>query len=221
MGECPAALRPEHAEAVRVIHQQQCVVTLGEVEQRGQRGDVAVHAEHAVGDDHPLPCSGLCERTFQKGGVAVRIAHRLRTGQPHAVDQRGVVELVRKHRRLAPDKRGDRADVRLIAGGKKQGARQLHVIGQLFLQTLVRDVVSGDQVRRSRPHAVTPHPLDCRFDQARMIGKPEVIVAAEGKVLAPVHRHVRTLRAVERQSMAQEAVALEGVELGGEIVVGH
>ena len=45
-----ATVAAQHAGSVRVVHHHDGAVLLRELAQRGQRADVAVHGEHAVGD---------------------------------------------------------------------------------------------------------------------------------------------------------------------------
>ncbi len=51
-GHAPA-VAAENAGGVGLVHQQHRLVPLGQVGQFGQRRQVAVHAEQAVGDDQP------------------------------------------------------------------------------------------------------------------------------------------------------------------------
>ena len=57
---------------------------------------------------------------LQGVGVGVGVAHDLGPRQAAAVDEAGVVELVREDHVAAPDERRDRADVGLEAGREHQ-----------------------------------------------------------------------------------------------------
>ena len=46
-----AALRAEHAARMGIVDHHDAAELVGEVAERRQRSEVAVHAEHAVGDD--------------------------------------------------------------------------------------------------------------------------------------------------------------------------
>ena len=50
-----ASVRAENARGVGFVDQQHRLVALGQVGQFGQRGQVAVHAEQAIGHDQPPP----------------------------------------------------------------------------------------------------------------------------------------------------------------------
>ena len=117
-GEAAAPLRAEHAEAVRVVHHQPRVMRFGQRQQFGQRGDIALHAEYAVGENHLARRLAGRQRAAQRGGVGVRIAVMAGSREQRAVDQRGVVEAVRKDRVAAPGQRRGDAHVDHVAGGK-------------------------------------------------------------------------------------------------------
>ncbi len=57
--ERAAALCAEHAETVCVVDDEPGLAPLGDREQRAERRDVAVHAEHAVGRDHAPLSAGM------------------------------------------------------------------------------------------------------------------------------------------------------------------
>ena len=83
-----AAVLAEYAQAVGIVHDEPCAVLRGHPRQGGERRDVAVHAENAVGDDQS-PAIALAGR--QPFGRSVRIgmpvAARSRPGKTDAVDQ--------------------------------------------------------------------------------------------------------------------------------------
>ena len=71
----------------------------------GQRGEIAVHGEHRVGDDQATCGVGGGQRGVHLVDVAVRDHGHRRAGQPAAVDERGVVAA----RRTPPRRPGRRA----------------------------------------------------------------------------------------------------------------
>ena len=96
-----AAPAAENARAVRVVHHDGRIVLLGQIDDSGQRRDIAVHAEDAVRDDQPLLDSQThrtLEAVLQRVQVLVLVDRPLlggQTGQAAAVDDAGVVQLVR------------------------------------------------------------------------------------------------------------------------------
>ena len=93
-GDRPASAGPERAGAVRLVDHQQAVVAAGELDELAQRRDVAVHREDAVGDDQPRVGAGLAQAPLEVLDVAVAVDEGPRAGEPAAVDDAGVVELV-------------------------------------------------------------------------------------------------------------------------------
>ncbi len=94
----------EHARGVGVVDHHGRAERLGRLDDPGQRRDVAVHREDAVGHDEdeavlavaaPGPSAAPREDLAQRGHVTVRVDLSRRLRQAHAVDDRGVVERVR------------------------------------------------------------------------------------------------------------------------------
>ena len=87
MGECATSLRPEYAEAVRVVDHQPGVEAFGEFEERGQRRQVAVHAEHGVGEDQFAFGRARAKHPFERREIAMWIALAISARELHGVDQ--------------------------------------------------------------------------------------------------------------------------------------
>ena len=99
----------EHAGGVGFVDHQHRVVPLGQIGQFGQRGQVAVHAEEAVGHDQP-PAVALAAWPAappSRSPVAVRIDADVGPRQPAAVEQAGVVLAVAEDDVAGPDQGGD------------------------------------------------------------------------------------------------------------------
>ncbi len=77
----------------------------------------------------------------------------------------------------------------------------------------MHDAVPAQEVRGTLPDSVTQSGVDRRLDDSRMVGEPQVVVAAERQVFAPVHHDARSLRA---DAAAHKAAALDFGELVGE-----
>src|SRR6266852_7508519 len=211
-----ATFGAEHAERVRVVDQKPGVVAFAQIEQRRQQRDVAVHAEYAIGDDQPRSRAGFGQRSRQETEIGVRVANHPGARQAHAVDQRSVIECVGENRILRAGERGNGADICLIAGGKKQRPRHLHELGELRFEALVEGAVPAQKMRGALPDPVTRGGFDRRLYDPRMVGEPQVIIAAERKALLPVHDDARPLRALADKAAAAQAAALEFGELFGQ-----
>jgi hypothetical protein len=93
---CAGAGRAQDAGSMRVVDHHQRAVLLRHRAQLIERGDVAVHREHAVGDDERASRTGSGRQLRREvPHVAVLVAEPLRLRQPDAVDDRGVIQLVR------------------------------------------------------------------------------------------------------------------------------
>jgi len=70
----PAPARADEADRVRVVDHHQSVVPVGQLADVGQRSEVAVHREDAVGGDQPEPgVGGRRELCGQVGHVPVGV----------------------------------------------------------------------------------------------------------------------------------------------------
>ena len=90
----PAPGAADEAGGMRIVHHDERAVALGQVADALQVGEVAVHAEHAVGRDQAAPAAlglGLLETALEVAHVGVLVAPALGLAQPHAVDDTGVV----------------------------------------------------------------------------------------------------------------------------------
>ena len=179
---------------MRVVEQQPGVVALAQRQQFGHRRDIAVHAEHRVGD-HQL----AARRSWPRAGAPARpdrrcaIALELGARQQRRIVERGMVELVGKHRIAAPDQRGDDAEVGHVAGGKQQRARQAaRIRASAVFERVMRRAVAEDQMRGAGADAVARGAFAAAAAPDRgSAGEAEIIVAAERDELAAVDRDMR------------------------------
>ena len=114
----PRPVLPDEARRVGVVDHDQRVVALGEVADRLQVGDVAVHREDAVGrDDHAARAgrARLLQLRLEVLQVHVLVAEAVRLAEADAVDDRGVVERVGDDRVLLAEQRLEEAAVRVEA----------------------------------------------------------------------------------------------------------
>jgi len=199
----------QHAESVGVVDDQPGVETFRELQEFGQRREVAVHAEHGIGQDQLAFGLAGGEQAFQGVEVAVRIALVVGAGKLDRVDQRGVVELVREHGVAAPDQRHDDAQVGHVTGREQQRTGKAGERGEFFFKFLVRREMAADQMRGAAADTPFFRPGAGGFDQFGIVGQPEVVVAAEADQVAPVDAGQRAAGGFERAANALEALAFE------------
>ena len=222
----PPPVAPEDARGMGVVDEDGGVVLLGCGNDRGQGGDVAVHAEHAVGHDQDRPV-GLAVRPpvaarggqelAQVGHVLVAVDHPGRLGEAHPVDDRGVVELVGDDQvRLAGH---DRDDPGVAGEAGLEGEHGLHVLerGKRRFQLLVDAHRPGDGADGPRAGAEPPGGVGRRLDQPGVRVQPQVVVRGEADHLPPVDRHARPVRRAHHAQRPVEVGGSQLVELGRQV----
>jgi hypothetical protein len=185
-----------------------------------QPGQVAVHAEHAVGGDQAgARAGGSHELRLEVRHVAMAVAVARRLAQADAVDDGGVVQLVADHGILPVEQGLEQAGVGVEAGGIQDGVIRLQKAGDCLLQLLVQVLRSADEAHRRHTEAVG---LECRGGrphQLRVVGKAEVVIGAEVQYLACLAGgDLDTLRAGDDAFALVEALCFDGLQFGVEAV---
>ena len=119
-----------------------------------ERREVAVHAEHAVGDDQPHALVlVLLELLLQvlHVGVLVGVLHRL--AQAHAVDDAGVDQAVGDHDVLVVQDRLEHAAVGVHAAREEDRVLGAEELGQLVLELAVQVLRAADEPDARHPVA--------------------------------------------------------------------
>ena len=85
----------DHARGVALVHHHEGIIFLGKLANLVHRGDIAVHAEYAVGDDDAEPLGlGLFKTALQIGHICISIAVAHGLAKSYAVDDGCVVESI-------------------------------------------------------------------------------------------------------------------------------
>ena len=150
----PAPAAPAHAEAVRLVDDQQRAVAPAHVVQRraaGRATPSALNTESVT--TTARSSSRAAQRGLDGGDVAVRRHHHPGPRQPAGVDQRRVGERVGHQQRSRPGQRDHRAEVGGVARGEHQRRLGADEIGQRGLEAFVQFGVAGDQPRSGRAGA--------------------------------------------------------------------
>src|SRR5256885_1715723 len=160
----PVPVGAKHPHGVRVVERERGAVFLGDLEQVRHVGDVSLHREDAVDDDHDArPDRALTESALEACQVAVVEPLGLTVGQLRAVHDRRVIELVEEHDVAPAHEPGDHAEVRLVAGRKDETGLFPEELGQLGLEPAVQ---LERPVERSEEHTSelqSPCNLVCRL----------------------------------------------------------
>ena len=151
------------------------------VAEAGERADVAVHGEDAVGDQQLF--AGLVfyagQLFFGVGDVFVAEDQNLRLRQARAVDDRGVVERVGDDEIVFAQHRRDRACIRREAGLEDHAGFDVLEARDLFFQLHVDLHGAGDGAHRARSDAVFARGFERRLAQLGMRGQAQIIVRRE------------------------------------------
>ena len=199
---------------MRIVHHEQDIVLLCHFIQLWQGSDIAVHAEHAVGDDQgPAVVGGvLFDRILQRRWIIMLISDDLRTREPAAVDNGGMVQAVREDHILFPDQGGDRPQV-----GRETRLEGDHILcalefGKPLLELDMQVHGAGDRAHRSRTDAVFPRRFLCRLDNLRVVGQPEIVIRAEVEHILAIHRQPGALGRADRADAVVQALFLQAID---------
>ena len=198
-----AAVPAENAGRVGVVDEDRGIGRLGRLDDAGQRSDVAIHAEHAIGDDEDQairqarPLAALLDRIVEDGaegfdiGVLVDLARRLR--EAHPVDDRGVIELVGHDQVLLAGDRRDDSGIGREPGLEGQGRCRALEGGEVAFELLVQTHRPGDRADRARARPEVAHGLKRCLAQARMMGQTEIVVGRQADQATVVDGYDRPL----------------------------
>src|SRR5690606_31768208 len=125
---------PQHAEAVRFVDHQRCVVPLAQLHDRRQVRDVAVHAEHSVGDHESTSAADLAQCPLEVGHVVVGVGDDPCPGQAVAVQDAGVVVDISDDDVVGADQPSDCGYVSDVAAGEDDGVLGAQEAGDGQLQ---------------------------------------------------------------------------------------
>ena len=175
-----ASVLAEHAARMRIVDHHDAAEFFGERAEVGQRADVAVHAEDAVGDQQlALRRRQLLQNLARGGGVLVREHLDRRAAQTRAVDDARVIQLVGDDDVLFREDRGDRAGVRGEPALKDDDRLGLLERGEPALELHVDFHGAGDAADGSGSDAEIARRRQRRLPQPRMRRQTQVVVRRE------------------------------------------
>ena len=210
-----AVTRGAHnAGRVALVHHDEGVILFGQIAYLVHRGYVAVHREDAVGhDDAEALCLGLLQATFQVGHVGVGVAVALGLAQAHAVDDGGVVEGVRDDGVVGREQGLKHAAVGIEASGVENGVLGLEIVGDGGFELFVHVLRATDEANRRHTVTAAVHHVLGRLNEARMVGKAQIVVGAEVEHLLAGHLDGSLLRPLYEAFGLVEAGFLDLLQL--------
>ena len=215
----PPAGRAEHAGGVRVVYGEEDIIVMADPSELPEICLFPLHREDSVGH-HEAESRGrvLGEHLFERLRVAVGDAVALGLAETHAVDDRGVVELVGVEAVGLVQDRGEQPFVRVPAGHVQDRVVGRKERGDLGLELLVELLGPADEPHRRHARAPPVDRLLLRLAHARVVGEPQIVVRGQHDDLAPADFDARVLRRLEDQLLLVGAGLSELLHLTGEIL---
>ncbi len=215
----PRPGRPHDPDGVRVVDHHQRPVAVGQIADRVQPGQIAVHREHPVGGDQAVAgVRCLLQAGLELVHVPVAVPESAGLAQADAVDDRGVVELIGNDCVSLVKQRLEQAAVGVEAGAEEDRVLGAEVGRQPLLERAMERLGAADEPHRR--HSVAPA-VECLvrgFENRRMSRQTEVVVGAEVDELAPLDGDVGALGAAHRQLALVGAALASGGEPGHQVV---
>ena len=204
-----------------IIDHQPGIEALGQFEQLRQRRQIAIHAEHRIGEDQLAPGTAARQPRGQMLEIAMRIADMLGARQLRGIDQRGVVEFVGKDGIVALQQRRYDRQIGHVAGAEIQRLLEAGERRQPLFQLGMRAQVAADHMRGATANAPACRSLLNSGDQRRMIGQPQIVIAAKGGQATPLDQCLGTTGRIEHAAAAQQACSGQLFQSGFQFVPNH
>ena len=122
---------------------------------------------------------GLLEAILELIHVRIGEAIALGLAEPHAVDDRGVVEAVGNDRVLLVEQRLEHAAIGVETGGEHDRVVLAQMLGDRLLELTMQRLRAANEAHRGHAEAEFVHRAARRRDDVRVIGEAKVIVGAE------------------------------------------
>ena len=155
------------------------LIAVGDGQEPGQVGDIAVHAEDGVGDDETAAGGVFLDFFLEVLHIVVTIDDDFGAAQAAAVDDAGVVELVAEDDAVFGAECLEDADVCHVAGVVEQGGFCMLEAGEGFLQLCMERQCTGGQAGAAGAGAEEADGILGRGFYARLVDEAEVAVGCE------------------------------------------
>ena len=184
------ALITHKARGVAVIVVHHGAIGIGQIADRIQLRDGAVHGKDPVGSNQDTP--GTCVARLLELGLEVRhivisitIAGSL--AQADAINNRCMIELIRDNRILRPEDGFEQPRIGIETGGVQYGVFHTQKVADAAFEGFVYTLSAADEPNRRRAEPPLAQTVAGRLHHLRVIRKTEVVVRAHVD-------HVRTAR---------------------------
>ena len=174
-----AAARPVETDGMHLVHIGHGVVTAGEIGDRGDRRDVAMHRIKALEDDQLGALTARrAQELFEMGEIVMAENLPLRLGAADAFDHRIVVELIREDQAIGQQiaDRGNRRQVGNPARGKDE-RRLLAMEARQFTFEFDEGMIGARNIAGAAGTGAVPdRRRRHRLDHLRMPAHAEIVV---------------------------------------------
>ena len=184
---------------MRIVHHHDAAGLFGDLAERRQRAEVAVHAEHAVGDEQLALARGQVLEQSRRAASTSLCGKDLdrRAAQPAAVDDAGVVQLVGDDHVVLRQDGGNGAGVGREAALEDDHGLDLLELGKPPLQLHVDLHRAGDRPHGAGADAESLERLERRVAQPRMCRQTQIVVRRQVDDRPVVERRVSLLLVLE------------------------
>src|ERR1700722_2162463 len=214
-----ATVAAKHTAGVGVVDHHDGTVSLGDLGELVDGADVAIHREDAVGDEQFV--AGLLLDLLQQllcvGDVFVAEDLDLRAGEPCAVDDAGVVELVGEDEVVFAKDGADSAGVGCEARLKDDAGLDAFEGCDLFFELDVDAHGAGDSADGAGAYAILFRCCNRSLAQLRMIAEAEVVIGGEADDALAIVGADRVLFVVEHTQLEEGSALTKVVELSGKM----
>ena len=194
---------------------------VGEIADRPEVGEYAVHREHAVGRDQLEARAGgvgFHELRREVGHVVVAVAIAPGFAQAYAVDDARVIELVADHSILLAQERLEEAAVRVEAAPVENAVVGAQKRGERRFERLVLALRAADEADRRHAESVAIEAILRGGNDPHVVGESQIIVRAEVEhALAGGELDHRRLRAADRTLALVEPVRANLIDRSAEV----
>mmetsp|Transcript_65596 Transcript_65596/g.140220 ORF Transcript_65596/g.140220 Transcript_65596/m.140220 type:complete len:358 (+) Transcript_65596:63-1136(+) len=162
---------PQETCGVALVYEDLGVILLGYGADLLQRGDVAVHGEDAVRDDHLVPdtlLDALLEDSLEVRHVEVVVAVTLSLAETDAIDDGGMVQGVGDHSILRPEACLKEPGVGIEARWEENGVLCAMELADRSFQLLVDVLRAADEANRGKAEAMAAERILGGLHQGRV-----------------------------------------------------
>ena len=188
LGSAPAGFAHK-THRMAVVHHHQGVVLVRQAAHALQVADNAIHGEHPVSGDELDTGSGLIRRLqlgLQVLHIVVLIAVALGFAQAHAIDDRGMVQLVADHGVLRGKQGLKQPPIGVKAGGIENGVVRAQKAGDFLLQGLMDVLGAADEPHGGQAIALFVIGLLGGLNEPGAVAQAQVVVGAHAQQLPAI-----------------------------------